>query len=682
MGKYADDNVRNIMLVSHSGAGKTSLVEAILNSQGMTSRLGSVAEGNTKSDYDPIEIERKISINLSVLHFITNNIKINLLDTPGYADFINELLAAVPAANAALLLVSGYDGIEVGTQRAWDILERESVPRAIVITKLDKENSDFFKTLEEIRGNFGKKCIPVFLPAGKEANFKAIADIIAQAGMDKLDADLKDRADKFKEGLIELVAEVDDALIEKYLNGDELSADEISRTLRRAIKENKIVPVFCINALNSIGIKELVGFILEYFPRSNEGCSLKALDVKTKEEIQIESGLDKPFSGFVFKTISDPYVGQLSVFRVVSGTLNSNSEFFNVSKDTVERFGQLYVLQGKEQLPAESICSGDIAAVAKLKNTQTGDSLCEAKNAVIFKPTVKVEAAISYSLKPKTRQDEEKISQSLAKLTMEDKGIKVSRDAQTKELIISGMGDLHLEITIARLKSRYNVDVDVGTPKVPYKETIKKTARIQGKYKRQSGGRGQYGDVWLEIEPLAHGQQFEFLNKIVGGVVPRQYIPSVEKGVLKAMEEGALAGYPLVDIRVTIYDGSYHTVDSSDMAFQIAAGMALRKGVLEAGPVLLEPIMDADIVVPEDCMGAVSGDLSSRRGRVQGMDVSGKYEIIKAQVPLAEMLKYATDLRSMTSGRASYAMKFSHYEEVPQRIAEKVIAQSKIEKED
>jgi len=679
MDKYEQKNIRNVILVSHSGAGKTSLSEAILYSQGMINRHGSIDEGNTRGDYDPIEIERKISINVSLLHAVKAGIKINIIDTPGYADFIAELLNSIVAADAAIIVVSGHDGVEVGTQRAWDIVEKNNLPRAIFISKLDKENSDFYKTVDMVRENFGKKCTPVFLPSGTQQNFKSIVDLLTQTGLDALDPALKEKAAKFRENLIELAAEVDDSLVEKYLNGEQLTPEEIKCSLKLAFRENKIVPIFCANPIALVGIKEFVNFIAEYFPNPTEGKVMEGTDPKTKEKKAIIQASDQPFSGFIFKTISDPYVGQSSIFRVASGSLNTNTEFFNVNKESQERFGQLYVLQGKEQIPVDSISAGDIAAVAKLKSTQTGDSIADSKNQVLFSSPKIMEPAISYSLKPKTRQDEEKISQALAKLTMEDKGLKVTRDSQTKELIISGMGDLHLEITIERLKNRYHVEVEVGTPKVPYKETIKNSAKVHGKYKRQSGGRGQYGDVWLELEPLPHGENFEFVNKIVGGVVPRQYIPSVEKGVIKAMSEGALAGYPLVDLRVTIYDGSYHNVDSSDMAFQIAAGMAVRKGVLEARPILLEPIMDVDIVIPDECMGAVNGDLSSRRGRVQGMEAQGKYESIKAQVPLAEMLKYATDLRSITQGRGSYTMRFSHYEEVPQRIAEKIISLANVE---
>jgi len=682
MDKYAENSIRNVIFISHSGAGKTTLVDAMLYSQGQVSRQGNVDEGNSNSDYDPIEVVRKISINASLLHCVCGTTKINLLDTPGYADFIMELYNAMPAADAAVVLVGATDGVEVGTQRVWGILEQKKLPRAIFISKLDKENSDFYKTIEIIRDNFGKKCTPVLLPVGSVANFKAVVNLISKSGWDSLAPEEQTKAAKFRESFVECVAEADDALVEKYLNGEELTPEEISNAFSIAFADNRIVPIFCGNALNQIGVKELVDAVVNYFPSPVYRSEVEVIDAQTKEKKSIVCKDDQLFCGYVFKTISDPYVGQLSVFKVVSGTLNSNTDFFNVSQGGAERFGQLYVLQGKEQVPVEALHTGDIGAVAKLKNTHTGDSIADSKNKVLFDKKVSIEPSIAYSLKPKTRQDEEKISQSLAKMTIEDQGLKVTRDSQTKELILAGMGDLHLEIAIERLKSRYHVDVTVGTPKVPYKETIRKSAKVQGKYKKQSGGRGQYGDVWLEIEPLPRGEEFEFVNKIVGGAVPRQYVPSVEKGVRKKMNEGALAGYPLVDVRVTIYDGSYHEVDSSDMAFQIAGSMALKKGVLEASPVLLEPVMDVEVVIPGEYTGAINGDLSSRRGRVQGMEQAGKYEKIKAQVPLAEMLRYATELRSMTQGRGSYTMGFSHYEEVPQRVAEKIIAQAKVEDKD
>ena len=682
MDNYSESTVRNVALVSHSGAGKTSLADSMLFNCQQVSRLGRVDEGNSISDFDPIEINHKISINASILHCISGNTKINIIDTPGYADFIMELRNSVPAADVAIVVISAPDGIEVGTQRVWGILDEVKLPRAIFISKLDKENADFYSTVDAIKKEFGDQCTPLFLPVGKEANFKGVANLLTKTGWDSLSDDEKTKAEKFRESFIEIVAVADDAIVEKYLNGEELTQDEICSVFKIAFKDNAVIPIFCGNALESLGVKELIEKIVNYFPAPSAKGKMEGIDPESKEKKEVITKSEQPFTGYVFKTISDPYVGQLSVFRVVSGSLRSNTEFFNVSKGASERFGQLYMLQGKEQLSVDAVAAGDIGAVAKLKNTHTGNSITSAKSKVLFNVTRSVEPSISYSLKPKTRQDEEKISQALAKMTTEDQGIRVTRDPQTKELILSGMGDMHLEISIERLKSRYHVDVAVGTPKVAYKETIKKSVKVHHKYKKQSGGRGQYGDVWLEIAPLPRGEDFVFVDKVVGGAVPKQYIPSVEKGVRKKMVEGIIAGYPLVDIQVTLYDGSYHEVDSSDMAFQIAAGMALKQRILDANPVLLEPVMSVEGVIGSEYMGAINGDLSSRRGRVQGMEQSGKYEKVKAQVPLSEMLRYATDLRSMTQGRGSYSMSFSHYEEVPHKQTEKIISQSKVEEKE
>lgn len=679
MEKYSGFTVRNVILVSHSGAGKTSLADAMLFSCGQVSRQGNVDEGNSVSDYDPIEIKHKISINASILHCISANTKINIIDAPGYADFVTELRNAVPAADAGIMVISAVDGIEVGTQRVWQILANSDVPRAIFISKMDKDNADFYKVVDEIQAEFGKHCTPLFLPIGAESEFKAVVNLLTKESWDQLSAEEQARAAVYRESFIESVAEADDAMVEKYLNGEELTHEEICKFFKIAFKQNKVVPIFCGSSVKQLGVKQLIDKIINYFPSPACWETIAAIDPDTQQKQEVLTKDDQPFSGYVFKTVADPYVGQLSIFRVVSGTINSQTEFFNVQAGAVERIGQLYILQGKEQLPVESLLAGDIGAVAKLKNTHTGDSLCDAKRKLIFNVITQSSPAIAFSLKPKTRQDEEKISHALLKMTTEDQGLKVSRDSQTKELILSGMGNMHLEIAIERLKSRYHVEVEVGTPKVAYKETIKKSVKVHHKYKKQSGGHGQYGDVWLEIAPLERGKEFEFLNKIVGGAIPRQYIPSVEKGVKSKMAQGVLAGYPIVDIQVTVYDGSYHDVDSSDIAFQIAGGIALKKGVLEASPILLEPVMEVEIVTPDECMGAITGDLSSRRGRVQGMEQSGRNEKVKAKVPLSEMLRYATDLRSMTQGRGSYTMTFSHYDEVPHKNAEKIISQAKIE---
>jgi elongation factor G len=636
-------NKRNIILLGHAQSGKTSLSESILFRCQAISRKGSVMEGNTASDYSWDEIERKSSIDASLLYCDYEGARIQIIDTPGYADFFGEVISGLRAADNAILVVDATAGIEVGTEKSWGLLEELKLPRIIFINKIDKEGADVDKAIAEIKSVFSKKAVLLNSPNSEE--------------------------------LVELVAETDDQLLEKYLAEGKLSPEEVSVGLRKAVIEAKVFPIISGSAATDAGIEELLKSIKDYLASPQERPLLEV-------QGEVKFSPEAPFSALVFKSIFDPYVGQLSLLRVFSGRLSSNSSFYNVTQKTVERFTQIYILQGKEQRPIEEAVCGDIVAIPKLKQTQTQDSLAEESHPVEFSPLSFPEPMISASVKPHSRQDEEKISQALAKLTAEDPTFKVGRDQQTKELIISGLGDLHLDVMINRLKKRFNVQVDLGTPKVAYKETITKSAKVQGKYKRQSGGRGQYGDAWIEVNPLERGKEFEFVDKIVGGAIPRGFIPSVEKGVRQAMSEGAIAGYPITDIQVILYDGSYHEVDSSDIAFQIAGAMALRKAVLQAGPVLLEPVMDVEVFIPEEYLGQISGDLNSRRGRVMGMDVKGKNQVIKAQVPLAQMFTYANDLRSITGGRGSYTMKFSHYEQVPAKIANEIISRYQAEKKE
>ncbi|MFH0771479.1 MAG: elongation factor G [Candidatus Omnitrophota bacterium] len=677
MEKYPIQNIRNITVVSHSGAGKTSLIEALLFNAKMTTRLGKISEGNTISDYNSDEVERKISITSKFLHAIWKNNRIHILDTPGYADFVGEVVAALRAIDAAVLLVDAVHGVEVGTERVWGFLEERNVPRIVFINKLDKENADFDKTVEGVREIFGKRCVCLQYPIGRQASFKDVISVLSKEAVSKLPDGDRQMAEKFRGELIDSVVETDDALMEKYLGGEDLSAEEIIKALKTACASANVIPVLCGSALQNIAIAPLLDAIVDLLP-SPANCSvIEGSNPKTKQRQSRNPSDGDPFSALIFKDIFDPYVGHLTLFRVFSGFIESNSGFYNSTRDVKERIGQLYVLQGKEQIPAQKAGAGDIAAVAKLKDSHSNDTICDEKNPIVFEPVVFPEPAISSSVKPRSRQDEEKIMGALSRLSAEDQTFKFSRNEQTKELIISGIGDLHLDVMIDRMKKRFGVEVEIGTPKVPYKETIKKTIKVQGKYKRQSGGRGQYGDCWLELEPLPHGNSFEFVDKVVGGAIPRSYIPSVEKGVREAMNTGILAGYPVVDIRVTVYDGSYHEVDSSDMAFQIAGSMAFKKGQEEANPVLLEPIMDVEVVVPDDHLGQITGDINSRRGRIMGIEARGRQEYVKAMIPLAEMFKYATELRSMTGGRGSYSMKISHYEEVPSKVTQVIVSQSK-----
>lgn len=669
MGDMEIKNLRIFGIFSHAGAGKTSLSEAILFNAGMINRLGKVDEGNTVSDYSSDEIARKVSINASLLYADYKGFRFQFLDTPGYADFIGEVISSLKAIDAAIVVIDATAGVEVGTERIWEMLEERKLARIIFINKIDKENASFLRTLGNIQEQFGKKCLPLTIPEGEAESFKGIINILdSQAN--------SSHVGNFKEKLTETIAEVEDELLEKYLEKGELSAEEMKIALRKGVISGRFVPVLCGSALNNIGVEELMETITDYLPSPQDISSVEGKGLNGEVIIR-KISTEEPLSGFVFKTIIDPYVGQLNLFRLYSGVLNANAGFYNATKKAKERIGALYILQGKTQIPLPQVSAGMIGAMAKLKDTFTSDSISDEKEIIIFDPIVFPETSISFSVKPKARTDEEKISSGLSRLANEDLTFKVYRDPQTKELIIAGMGDLHLEVMVQRLKERFGVEVEIGTPKVPYKETITKTVQVQGKYKRQSGGRGQYGDCWLRLEPLPRGKGFEFADEIFGGVVPKQYIPAVEKGVVQAMAEGVLAGYPIVDIKVTIYDGSYHPVDSSDLAFQIAGAMALRKGALDAGPVLLEPIMDVEVSIPEEYMGQISGDLNARRGKIQGVDVKGKNQIIRAKVPLAEMFRYATDLRSMTQGRGFYTMRFSHYEEVPTKIAERIITQAK-----
>jgi len=637
-------NKRNFILLGHAQSGKTTLAESLLYFCKATNRKGKVEDGTTVSDYSFDEIERKNSINSSFLFCDYQNCRIQIVDAPGYADFFGEVISGLRAVDSAIIVLDATSGVQVGTERAWEALEQAGLPCMIFINKMDKEGADVNKALADIKSRLSKNCV------------------IIESLEDPL--------------LMEAIAESDDKLLEKYLSVLRLSIDEIKSGLAEAVHKRKLFPVVAGSALTDKGIKDLLEDIIQYLPSPQDRAPVLAANpAKPEEKKEILLSAEAPFSAFVFKNISDPYVGQLSLLRIFSGRLVSNTGFYNVSRRLKERIGQIYILQGKEQRAQEEASCGDIVAIAKLKETGVADSLSSEKEQFLFEGMVFPEPAISSSVKPKSREDEEKISSALHKLCAEDPTFKVTHDPQTKELIISGLGDLHLDIMVGRMKKRFNVAVDLGTPKVSYKETISKCTKVQGKFKRQSGGRGQYGDCWITVEPLERGKGLEFVDKIFGGAIPRNFIPSVEKGVRQAAAEGAVAGYPIEDIRVTLVDGSYHEVDSSDMAFQIAGAMALRKAVSEASPVLLEPIMDVEVIIPEESLGGISGDINSRRGRIMGMEIKDKTQVVKAQAPLSEMFKYANDLRSITAGRGSYTMHFSHYESVPHKIAASIISQ-------
>ncbi len=692
MKQYNIDQLRNIGLVAHGDAGKTSLAEAMLFTSGASDRLGKVGDVSCVMDFDPDEVKRSITINASLAFCEWDSHKINIVDTPGYANFIAETQGSMRVLDAAIVVISANEGIQIITEKVWKWADEDALPRAIFINKMDHERANFINVVDGVEKILKKKPVIFQMPVDTGTNFKGVIELIktksysfagdqsGNATEGEIPSDLKDEADLYREELIEAAAEAIDELTEKYLEEGSLTDEDIKKGLIAGINNASVIPVLCGSALNNQGVSSLMDIIVEYFPSPDTRPSIKGKD-DSEKEVDRKNSPDEPLSALVFKTIADPYAGQLTLFRTYSGVLKSDSSVLNSTKKAKEKLASLFCIQGKKQTSVPCISAGDFGVVAKLKNTMTGDTLSDDEKVIVFEPIKFPHPVLSLSVVPKKKQDEEKLSSSLQRLTVEDPTLQVSRNPQTNELIISGMGQLHLDIIVARLQRKFGVEVEVKTPKVPYKETIRGTTKIQGKYKKQSGGRGQFGDTWLELTPLPHGEGFKFINKIVGGAIPRQYIPAVEKGIIEAMNGGVLAGCPMVDIQVTLYDGSFHEVDSSEMAFKIAASMGFKKGVTECKPVLLEPIVTMEITVPGDMMGDVIGDVNSRRGKVLGVDAGGDNQVIKANVPMAEVLKYAPDLRSITGGRGSFSMEFSNYEEVPKHLTDKIIEQSKKEKE-
>jgi elongation factor G len=679
--------IRNIGLIGHTGAGKTSVAEAMLFVAGVTSRLGRVDEGNSVLDFETEEIKRHMTISSSVHQCPWKKHEIAFIDTPGDTNFIMDTKACLQATDGALVVIDAVDGIKVQTERTWDFANSFQLPRIALINKMDIDRADFFKVLKEMRDAFDLKSVPLQIPIGVGDSFKGLIDLIEQKGYfyEKGDGkskqgdvpdDMKDMLAEQREVLIEAIAEADDSLLEKYLEGEDLTVEQLRQGLRKGILAGSFVPVLCGSAVGNIGMDCLMDTINACLPSPLDRGAKMGKDPKTGDQLERVPDYEAPFSALVFKTVADPYAGRLSIFRIYSGRLAGEGMFYNASKEVKERYTQLYRIAGKDQFPVSEAGPGHIVAVAKLKETATGDTICSESAAIIFEMVEPLTPLTSYAIQPKSKGDEEKIFGGLAKLLEEDMALKITRNDQTKEVILSGLGEVHIDVTVAKLKHKYNVEVILKTPKVPYLTTITKQVRVQGKHKKQTGGHGQYGDCWIEVEPLPRGSGFEFVSQIVGGVIPKQYIPAVEKGVLEAKEKGPLAGYPCVDFRVRLVDGSYHSVDSSEMAFKIAGTLAFRRAVIEAGPVLLEPIMEVAITVPEETMGDIIGDLNSRRGRVLGMDSKGKNQIINVHVPMAEFLSYAPSLRSMTGGRGVFTMTLSHYEEVPSQIAQKVIEEA------
>jgi elongation factor G len=682
--------IRNVGIVGHGGVGKTSLVEAMLFAAGAVTRLGRVDDGSTTTDFDPDEIKRKISINTSVAYCDWKGHRINFVDTPGYGDFIADARAGLRVVEAAVVVVDAVAGVQVQTEKVWKFATEYTLPCVVVINRLDRERADFFRTVDSLGRRLKGRLVALHIPLGEESGFRGFVDLVKMkavtfAGGKPAEGDIPgeagDQAKEYREKLVEAAAETDDDLLAKYLEEGTLGEAEMLKALKAGIAQGKLVPVMCAAATKSIGVHALLDLIVDSLPSPAARTEVAGTDLKTKQAANRTADAKAPVTALVFKTLSDPHIGKLSLFRVMSGTLKADSTLLNPAHGARERMGHVSWLQGKTQKNVEALGPGEIGVAQKLKETQTGDTLTEEAQPFELPKITFPEAAISFAIQPKTRGDEDKISNALARIAEEDPTVHYHFDPETKQLLVSGVGSMHVEMVVERMKRKYNVDVSLLPPRIPYKETVKGRAEGQGKYKKQTGGRGQYGDTWLRVEPMPRGGGFEFVDDIFGGAVPRNFIPSVEKGVRDCMKKGILAGYPVVDMKVTLYDGSYHDVDSSDMAFQIAASMGLQKVFMDARPILLEPIMNVEVTTPADHAGDVIGDLNSRRGRIVGMEPAGETAVVRAVAPMAEMLTYESSLRSMTGGRGGYSMEFSHYEEVPAFLAEKVIKEAKTEKE-
>lgn len=690
MEEFKMDKIRNIALFGHGDSGKTSLSEAMLFNAGVIKRMGRVDEGNTISDFEPDEQKRGISVSSTPLAFEWQGFKINLIDTPGFADFIGEVVSTLRVIDGAIFVLSAVAGVEVQTELIWRMADVYGYPRIVFINKMDRENASFQHCLHELENLYGSRVVPFQLPIGEEHDFKGVVDLIAnkaylydegKAQQAAIPDEMADQVQAAREKVIEGAAEANDELMERYLEEEELGEQEVLDSLMKGVSEGTIIPVFCGSATQNKAIDLVMDAIMNSLPSPARLEEVVATKKGSNEEVGLKAREESPLCALVFNTISDPYVGKLTYFRVFSGVLSSDSMVYNPNRDKEERIGQVFIVRGKNQIPAREIPAGDIGGIAKLTETTTGDTLCDKDRQILLPPIRFPDPIMSLAVAPKTKGDEDKLSVALARLSDEDPTFNVRRDAEVKQTIISGMGEAHLDIMMDRLSRKFGVNVSTELPKVPYKETIRKTAKAEGKHKKQTGGHGQFGIAWVEVDPLERGEGFEFVDKIAGGVIPRQFIPSVEKGIRRAMDEGHLAGYPMVDFKAILYDGKYHPVDSSDISFQIAGSLSLKNAIPEADPYLIEPIMDAEILVPEAYMGDVIGDLNSKRGRILGMESEGGLQLVRAQVPMAEMLRYSIDLRSITGGRGTFSMNLSHYEEVPSHISQKIIDASKEKKE-
>jgi elongation factor G len=685
---YSGSEIRNVAVAGHNDTGKTTIVSQLLFNAGATTRLGSIGEGTTTTDFDPDEIERKHSISTAVAFAEWKDTKINLIDTPGFGIFLMEARAALRVADSAAIVVSGVTGVEVTTEKVWKFADEYHLPRLVIVNKMDRERASWTRTLEALQKKFGKNVVPIQLPIGEEKDFRGVIDLVSMKaylyvtdGSGRFDlgdipADLKDEAAGWREKLIEKVAEGDDSLMEKFFEQGGLSQEDLIEGLKREVSHHQIFPVLCDSASHNIGGHAILDACVSLLPSPED---VKTIEGKGRkgEAITFDRRPEAFPAALVFKTFSDPFSGRVSLFRVFSGTFKSDNTYWNTTRDHEERIGKLQVLQGKQQAPIGELRAGDIGAVAKLKDVHTGETLAAKDHPIVLPYIDYPEAAIAFAIEAKTRGDEDKLGAAVSRIIEEDPTIRFTRDEQTKEFLISGQGQLHVEIVVSKLKKKYGVDVILHPPKVPYRETITKPADAHGRHKKQSGGHGQFADCKITMEPLPRGADFEFVDEIFGGSIPRQYIPAVEKGIQDARKKGFLAGYPVVDFRVRLKDGQYHDVDSSEMAFKIAGSMAFQQGMEGARPTLLEPVMHVDISAPAEYVGDLMGDLNSRRGRVEGVDAEEDMQTVHSRVPMSEMLTYGSTLRSITQGRGSFHMEFSHYEEVPRNLQEKIIAESK-----
>ena len=669
------NSIRNVALLSHSGAGKTSLCEAALFSTKAVTRQGRIEDGNTVSDYEPEEVKRGGSIQTTLIAITDDGCKINFLDTPGYDDFRGEVVGALRVVESAAILVDATSGVDVGTERGWGMCESGKLPRLIVINKMDRENADFDRNVADIQATFGRQCVPFQIPVGQADSFQGVISV-ADPNAD-VPSELADEVESARERLIEAAAESDDELADRYLSGEELTAEEIESALRGAVLRGELVPILAASATGNVGVAEFLTMTRSYLPSPADGVQPKLTRVNSSDEVAFEADSGAPLAALVFKTTADPFVGKLSLFRVYQGSIKSNSEVWDANQGQSERVGQLYLPKGKSQENLTEVTAGDIGAVGKLSSTVTGDTLCTRDNQVTFEPIQMPVGYYRVAVSPASKADLDKMSLALGRIVEEDPSLQMSRNASTSETLITGLGDAQIDVAIDKIKRKFGADLKVRLPRVPYRETITRTTQSEYRHKKQSGGHGQFGHVLLRLEPMDRDQGFEFGNEVVGGRVPREYIPSVQKGVEKALDEGALAGFPIVDLKAVLYDGSFHSVDSSGMSFEIASVQALKKGVSEASPILLEPVMRLSVTVPDGYTGEVMSDLNGKRGRILGMNPQDRVTVIDAEVPQSELLRYSQDLRSLTQGRGSYSMEYDHYEPVPQNLEPKVIEEAK-----